>query len=150
MKTAALSLAVLLVSAPAGTVLAAQPWCEGGERPLEGSLRLDQVFTPDSDAQSAARDALKTHPFEPLDPKLAETLAVPEAMRAPNAYLVRTGGYPGPSGMPSIEVYFDGKDGSLEIQTFSLTRQEKLENFAIVVVTPQPIRRAKSLCFVTE
>lgn len=150
MKTAALCLAVLLTAGSAGTAFAAQPWCEGGERPLEGSLRLDQVFTPDSDAQKPAKEALKAHAFEPLDPKLAESLSVPEALRVPNAYLLRTAGYPGPSGMPTVEIYFDNKDSSIEVHTFSLTRLEKLENFAVVVVAPQPIKRLKSFCFVTE
>jgi hypothetical protein len=147
MKLFAFGLAALIcISAPAAAQ-AAQSWCQGGERPLQGSLRLDQVFVPTADVQDDARAALKAKPFEPLDAKLADKLGVPEGLRVPNAFLVRTGGFPSPQGMPTVEVYFDDRSGQLEVQTFSLSRQEKLENFAIVVVAPEPIKRLKSYCF---
>lgn len=147
MNKAALLLAPVLLLASCGAALAAPaPWCEEGERPLQGSQRLDQVFVPSSDVQDQAKAALKTKPFEPLDAKLADALSVPDALRAPNAYLLRTAGFPSPQGMPTVEVYFDGAD-MLDVQTFSLSKQEKLENFAIVVVAPQAVKRVKSLCF---
>jgi hypothetical protein len=147
MNKAAPFLVVLALAASSSAALAASPpWCEEGERPLQGSQRLDQVFVPSADVQDQAREALKTKAFEPLDAKLADALAVPDALRTPNAYILRTAGFPSPQGKPTVEVYFDD-NGTLDVQTFSLSRMEKIENFAIVVVSPQPVKRIKSLCF---
>ncbi len=148
MSKLAICAAALSFAAAAGSAHAAQSWCDSAERPVAGNLRVDQVFVPDSDVQDQARTELKSKPFEPLDAKMADALSVPVALRTPNALLVRTGGYPGPSGMPQVEVYFEDRTGELEIQTFSLSKlQQKPENFVIVVVAPQPVKRIKSLCF---